>query len=241
MAKSRLYDEANPEGKATAAAVLWSVLDRTVRLLHPYMPFLTEEIWQHLRRAGSPAARELSGWKGSLPESVMVAPWPQSGAPDEEAEREIALVVDLVRQVRTVRSEYKVDPGKYISATVAAGPSLPAVERGAETMRRLARLQPLAIHEVVSVKPARAVALLVGEVTVYLPLDELTDVEAERERLRKELNSAVQQRDAVGAKLKNQSFTLRAPEAVVAREREKAQALGERIRRLEERLEILDT
>jgi len=227
-----LYDDANPEGRETALAVLWSVLDRTVRLLHPYMPFLTEEIWQHLRRSGSPAARALSGWTESLPESVMVAPWPRPGQIDEEAEREIALVIDLVREARAVRSEYKLDPGKYISATVGAGPQLGAIQRGAETIRRLARLQPLGIHDVVPIKPARAVALLVGDVSVFLPLDELTDVGAERERLQKVLNGARQQLDSLAGRLRNESFTSRAPDAVVARERGKVRAREERVRRL---------
>jgi valyl-tRNA synthetase len=169
----------------------------------------------------------------------MIAPWPEPGQLDEAAEQEMELIMDIVRQVRTVRSEYKADPGKYISASIAAGPNVTTIEHGAEIIRRLARLQPLAVHNVMAEKPERAVALLVGTTTVYLPLEELTDIQAERERLSKELDGAARQEAAVAAKLANDSFTSRAPAAVVEREQARCQELRERIRRLEERLQLL--
>jgi valyl-tRNA synthetase len=204
------------------------------------MPFVTEEIWQHVRRTGSRAARRLSGWETELPESVMIAPWPISGPPDERAESETELIMEMVREVRTIRSEYGVDPGKYISATVAAGLHVPVVAANADTIRRLARLQPLALYQVLDERPPRAVTLLVGEVAVYLPLDELTDVEAERARLAKELDGARRHETSTESKLSNESFTSRAPAEVVERERERIRSIRDRIRRLEERLEALD-
>ena len=107
----------------------------------------------------------------------MVSPWPVSGPPDETAERELELIMSIVREVRTVRSEYGADPGKYISATVAAGDHLPTIASNVDTIRRLARLQPLALHQVLTDRPAQSVTLLVGDVALYLPLGELTDVE----------------------------------------------------------------
>lgn len=240
MAKSRLYDEADAAARYTARSVLWSVLDRVVRLLHPYMPFLTEEIWQYVRRTGSRAARELSGWQTDLPESVMIAPWPAPGPPDDDAEREMELIMNIVREARTVRSEYGVDPGKYISGTVTAGTQLPAVAANVDTIRRLARIQPLAVHQVLPDRPQRAVTLLVGDVALYLPLDELTDVQAERARLAKELESARKQEQGAEAKLANDSFLSRAPGEVVERERERMRTIRDRVRRLEERLDALD-
>lgn len=240
IAKLRLYDENNPTGQYTARAVLWSVLDRVARLLHPYMPFITEEIWQHLRQTGSSAARRLSGWEQDLPESVMVAPWPKAGPREEGAEREMALVMEIIRSVRAARSEYRVDPGKFISASIAAGPELPVLRGGFGIISRLARLEPLEVYEVMSEKPTQAVALLVGGVTVYLPLDQLTNVEAERARLQRELDGARNALGGVEKKLSDERFRARAPEVVVSRERERAQTLAERIRRLQERLEMLE-
>lgn len=151
----------------------------------------------------------------------------------------MGLVMEIVRTVRTTRAEYRVDPGKFVSASLATGQELKLLQGEIDIISRLARLQPLAIYEAISDKPADAVALLIDDVSVYLPLSEMTDVAAERARLAKELESAQNARRAVDAKLSNDDFLSRAPEAVVSRERERAQALAERISRLRERLDVL--
>lgn len=237
-AKLRLYD-GSPTERHTASAVLWSVLDRVTRMLHPYMPFLTEEIWQQLRKTGSSAGRQLSGWQGAMPESVMIAPWPASGDLDVAAERDIGLVMDVIRAVRTSRSEYGVEPGKFVSATIAAGQAAPALREASDLITRLARLRPLTIDDVLAETPGYVVALLVGDISVYLPLTEMTDVEAERSRLLKELESAEGAHRGVEAKLGNDNFVSRAPAEVVERERERGAGLRDRITRLQERLELL--
>jgi valyl-tRNA synthetase len=239
IAKLRLYDDPEPAAKSTVRSVLWSVLDRVVRLLHPYMPFITEEIWQQLRATGSGAARRLSGWDHMLPESIMVAPWPGPGARDEAAERTMGLVMEVIRKVRAVRSEYRLEPGRYISATIAAGPALPALGGHLNTISRLARLQPVSVCSVLPEKPLNAVAVLVGETTIYLPLDELADVKAEVERLRKELEAGRRALDAADVRLKDPAFISKAPAGVIGRERARASGLLERIRRLEERIRVL--
>jgi valyl-tRNA synthetase len=239
IAKSRLYDSSDPTARFTARAVLWSALDRVVRLLHPYMPFVTEEIWQQLRTTGSQTARDLSGWPGELPESVMIASWPVIGTPDEAAEREMSMVMDIIRKIRAVRSEYRVDPAAYISATLTAGTDLAVMEWGCDIIARLARLRPLAVHQVLDEKPRRAVAVLVGNVTVYLPIEEMTDVAVERARLEKDLAAAQAQERSVAAKLGNEKFLTGAPAQVVERERGRASEIAERVRRLHERLELL--
>src|SRR5207302_638917 len=132
-------------------------------------------------------------------------------------------------------------PGKYISGTVSAGTHLASLTGNLDTIRRLARLQPLALVHVLEEKPPRAASILVGEVMLYLPLDELTDVEAERARLERELESARAQEHGALGKLANESFLSRAPQDVVARERERARSIKERIQRLQERLEALDS
>jgi valyl-tRNA synthetase len=189
---------------------------------------------------GSRAARHLSGWDDELPESIMVAPWPEAGPLDENAERNMVLVTEIIRSVRATRSEYRVDPAKYIAASIAAGPELPVLRGAFGIISRLARLEPLQVYDVMAERPKDAVALLVGEVTVYLPLAELTDVEAELARLRRELEGAQKAFEAVQKKLTDERFLSRAPDQVVQRDRERAQTLTERIRRLQERLDVLE-
>ena len=239
MAKVRMYGD-DLAGRRTVRAVLWSVLDRSIRLLQPYMPFLSEEIWQHLRRTGSAQARELSGWHAELPESVMVAPWPKTGATDAKAERALSTVLEIIGSARTVRAEYRVDPGKFISATIVAGDAYDSLAEAAPIVSRLARLAPIDLRREMPEAPGASVALLHSGVSVYLPLAELTNVEAERERLRKELADAERGLAASNAKLGNESFISRAPEAVVARERERAGEMGARTEQLRAQLAALE-
>ncbi len=239
-AKIRLYDDDDPEGARTAAAVLWSVLDRVVRMLHPYMPFLAEEIWQHLRGTGSLAAHGLSGWSMELPSSVMQANWPSPDGADAQAERDMNLAIAIVRAVRTARAEYKVEPAKYVSATIAAGSREYVIDTLSSVIGRLARLEPLSVVDVVADQPRQVVALLVGEVTVYLPLAELTDIEGEKQRLGKELATSEQVWRSLQTKLANENFTARAPREIVEREEQRARLLRERLDRLHERINLLE-
>jgi valyl-tRNA synthetase len=239
IAKIRLYDDGDPTGQRTARAVLWTVLHRAMRLLHPYMPFLTEEIWQELRKTASPAAQVLSGVDGAIPESVMLASWPSGGELDDDAEYQLDVVREAIRAVRAVRSEYKVDPAAYVSARVSAESMQPILSASAGIIARLARLRPFEVQARIADKPAQAAALLVGDATFYLPLAEMTDIPAERERVSRELESARKAQASLSAKLGNEQFVSRAPEHVVERERARGAELDERARRLEERLELL--
>lgn len=240
IAKIRLYDESDRPGRRTVRAVLWTVLHRAMRLLHPYMPFLTEEIWQQLRVSATPAAIALAAPDNGLPESVMVSHWPAGGPIDHEAEAQLDVVREAIRSVRAVRSEYKVDPAAYVSATVSAESIEPILASNASIIARLARLRPLEVHQTIAPKPNRAAALLVADATFYLPLSELTDIPTERERVTRELDAARAARASLTAKLGNQQFISRAPAAIVERERARGDELDEKARRLQERLELLE-
>jgi valyl-tRNA synthetase len=239
IAKIRLYDDTNAIGQRTVRAVLWTVLHRATCLLHPYMPFLTEEIWQELRKTATPAALTLSGADQEIPESVMLAKWPSSGEVDDDAETQLDLVREAIRSVRAVRSEYKVDPAAYISASVSGASAEPILSANATIIARLARLRPFEVHATISETPGQAATLLVGDATFYLPLSEMTDIPAERERVSRELESARKAQEALTAKLGNEQFVSRAPAEVVEREQARGAELDERARRLEERLELL--
>jgi valyl-tRNA synthetase len=237
MAKLRLYDEAADDARYTARSVSWAVLATVVRLLHPIMPFLTEEIWQHLRPFGSQDARELAGLDGELSEYVMTAVWPSIDLYDAGAVDRVDHIMQIVRSVRTTRSEYRVDPAKFISATIATNGEL--FGSRADIITRLARLRPLNVVEQMDEKPERSVALIVGESTVYLPLAEMTDLAAEGARLARELAGATSALDGLRRKLANDSFTSRAPAEVVERERARLTELEERVARIEEQQALL--
>ncbi|UCC62666.1 MAG: class I tRNA ligase family protein, partial [Anaerolineae bacterium] len=230
MAKIRLYGD-NPRAKATAQQVLIYVLERTLRLLHPFMPFVTEEIWQHLPTDGD----------ALMPDALMVAPWPEAGTLDDEAEAEMNPIMETIRAIRNARAEYEVEPGRHIAATIAAGSHHNTFASQQEIVARLARIDParMIIAEALSDKPEKSVALVLGDVEVYLPLAGMVDLDAERERLNKELVGVEGQMARTAGLLANPNFTGKAPVQVVERERDKLTSLEEQAARLRERLESL--
>jgi valyl-tRNA synthetase len=242
-AKRRLYSE-DKEAKVVAQGVLWSVLERSMRLLHPFMPFITEEIWQHLRRHAPPLGRELSAWSRELPESIMIAPWPSVGPTDIEAERVVALAMDIVRAVRNLRTEYNVPPRKRLHAEIVAGERRSALLQAAPMIASLAGLAALEVvattDSTVQGQVGPAVSLLVDEVSISIPLGELTDIEEERKRLRREIEQLEAEGERARKLLANPNFTTRAPTQVVEAERIRAERSASGLARLRERLRQLE-
>jgi valyl-tRNA synthetase len=239
IAKLRLYDEQDPNGRYTARAVSWAVLSTSLRVLHPYMPFLTEEIWAHLRDSGSIDARALSHLNLELPESIMTSPWPVPDALEGPAVSQMDQVMEIIRSVRAARSEYRVAASKYISAVIVAPGDSRYLREEEAVISRLARLEPLQILSAAEAQSEQQLTLLIGEVTVYLPLDEMSDVEAEHARLSKDLEDAGRALSAVKQKLANADFTTRAPAQVVERQRGRESELEAQVARLKDRLNRL--
>jgi len=225
MAKIRLYGE-DEAAKETVRTVLVYVLERTLRLLHPYMPFVTEEIWQHLPHEG---------------EALIVAQWPEAGETDDDAEAGISLVMDLVRAVRNARSDYDVEQGRRIAAIIVAGDEYELLQGERGMLESLAHIDPkrLEIVHALEKKPERALTLVTGDVEVYLPLAGMVDLERERARLTKELERLDGEMARAEKLLSNESFTAKAPEEVVQKERDKLEGYRERRTRIETRLEEL--
>ncbi len=225
--KVRLYDEA--ADKDTPRAVLLHVLATALKLLHPFMPFVTEAIWQALPTA----VRDQ--------EALIVARWPEADTAlqDEEAEAQMALLMELVRGVRNLRAEYDVTPGKRIPALIAAGDAAGWLEEQRAVLCSLAKLDPdqLTIQPAIQ-PPDRSATVITGGVACYLPLAALVDLEAERDRLSKEL-ADLEARIARSENLLAGDFAHKAPAAVVQREREKLTALLAERAKLAERLEEL--
>jgi valyl-tRNA synthetase len=224
IAKVDLYGE-DEARKAAVADVLVYVLERALRLLHPYMPFVTEAIWQYLPHQG---------------EALIVAPWPTAEPADESVETLFGSVMEIIRAIRNVRAEYKVDPGRRIQAVVAAGGFTDLLRSQAPIISSLARVDEEQLTIAESVEPVKQSATVVTpEVTVYLPLAGMVDLDAERERLRKEIADTERELAHARGLLGNPNFTERAPAAVVERERTREAQAAEKLEGLRRRLEDL--
>ncbi len=209
--------------------VLAHVLETSLRLLHPYMPFLTEELWQNLKK--------YSGLPG--PDSIMVAQFPvvDESAIDPAAESEIVAVIEIVRSIRNVRAHYKVDNNRWIEARVHTGATMQAIITGqAEAIAVLARARPLTVvegePEVTS--GDNNLVLPLTAATVVIPMASMFDVEAERKRLEKELTGVQSEVTRLEARLNDEAFLTRAPESVVAKERQKLYTLTEKLEKLKQ-------
>jgi len=238
IAKLRLYGE-DAEAGAIVRQMLAYVLERTLRLLHPFMPFVTEEIWQNLIQAASSGVR--ASGQGYEPEALMVARWPElAGCDDAEAEAQMSMLMDVVRAIRNSRAEYNVPPGKRIEALIAAGQHKDLLLEQQAVLASLAKLEEAKLRiSKTKAAPARAATLVVGALTVHLPLAGMVDLDAERARLGKELKGAEQRIARSEQLLANPGFAEKAPEQVVKRERDKLASLQAQRQELETRLRTL--
>ena len=207
---------ADPQAAETTRQVLGFVLDRLLRLLHPVMPFVTEELWIALTGE----------------ESVMVSAWPAFSYQDQGAEAEISSVMRLVTEIRRFRSDQGLRPGQRVAARLAgiAGTPLAGHE---ERIRSLLRLNPPADGFTASA------SLAVEGLIVELDVAGAIDVAAERRRMEKDLAAARSEAEQAARKLGNADFTAKAPAAVVAKTRQRLDAAQADISRLEQRLEVL--
>ena len=230
FAKIRMRDESSPSPLPTLA----HVLEKTLRLLHPFMPFVTEEVWQRL-------TKQLPE-EGPLTESIMIAAYPEVEASriDDEAEAEVSQVITLVRSIRNVRAQLRIGPREELQASVDHQGHDYLLGDEAEAVKGLARLGslngPMADG---SSQDGGVVKVVAGEVVVALPLGEVTDLAEERRRLEGERDEASKHLKRVDSLLARPQFREKAPEHVVERERERAQGLQQRLERLEEVLSQL--
>ncbi|MCX7839259.1 MAG: class I tRNA ligase family protein, partial [Anaerolineae bacterium] len=213
-------------------SILLYTLDQSLRLLHPTMPFVTEEAWQQLRAFGMPSQYD----------ALMVADWPQPNKMffDARAEKDFALVMEIIRAIRNARAEFNVEAGKRIPAIISAGAARALIESQRDIITQLARLDPDALHiEKRATKPAQALALVVGKIEIYLPLAGMIDLEKEKARLAKEI--AQTRADIERAeKLLASEFSKKAPPEVVQKQRDALAANRERAARLEVQLASLE-
>ncbi len=224
LTKARLYGE-EPERKETARQVLVYVLDQFLRLLHPFMPFITEEIWQSIPHEG---------------EALIVAQWPKYedalAFPTEEAQMES--VMNAIRAVRNRRAEMNVPPSKKTALYVVT--SKPDVfQEGRGFVERLAYAAEMTLCDTEPAGYEDMVCCTTVDAKLYIPMGQLVDVAKELERIEKEIAKNQKNLMATESKLQNEKFTARAPESVVNAEREKAEKFRAFIAQLEESKEKL--
>ena len=218
LAKIRLQKGGEPT--QCAKRVLIYVMSNVLKLLHPFMPFVTEEIWQSLPHEGA---------------SIMVSDWPQySDALNFSAEEEqMNMIMDAVRAIRNRRAEMNVPHSKrakiYISTSY-----VDTFRLSGEFMQKLAGASEVEVEDGIEIDGA--VCIVTDAAKIYIPMGDLVDFEAERARLNKELASAQKQLDGINAKLSNENFVSKAPAPVVEAQREAARKLNEKIAMLNDSL-----
>jgi len=229
---------ANDDMRYTTVETLVRVLDISLRLLHPFTPFVTEELWGHLRKAilQSPISNLAHHW----PEMLIVAPWPEPRpveAWETAKSADFALLQDIVRSIRNLRAEKNVKPGKRIEAAFAAGDKTSILQEQRATLAVLASLDEtrLSITASLEAKPEGSVALVAGPVEIFLPLAGLVDLSEERARLEKDL-AETEAHIARLEKLLASDFANKAPKPVVEKEREKLAGYRETAQKIKAQL-----
>lgn len=227
IAKPRLYNKEAAAERATAQHVLATVLVSAMKLLHPYMPFITEEIYQCLPHEA---------------ESIMISKWPVADESliDPEAERGMNAIMDSIKAIRNMRAEVNANPGKKIPAIMLVSEDLrEVVAHNDSYIKLLGGIDNLELRPLNGEKPENAMAAVVTGIEVYLPLAGLIDVEKETQRLSKELAAMEKDLKRAGGKLNNAGFLAKAPEDVIAKERAKYEELSGKIEAVKKRMAYL--
>ena len=228
LSKARLYNKEDSRARQTAQSVLCYVLENTLKLLHPFMPFITEEIWQHIPHEG---------------DSIIVASWPveQTTLTDKKAELNMEIVMETIKAIRNMRAEVNVAPGRKSEAILqlASAELVQLFELNASYVKTLAAVEPLNVSLTTPEKPENAMAAVVSGVEIYMPLKGLIDVDKETARLNKELLTLDKELARVSGKLSNEGFVAKAPPDVIEKEKAKQQEFEEKVKAINERLSYL--
>ncbi|WP_027366172.1 valine--tRNA ligase [Desulfotruncus alcoholivorax] len=224
LVKPRLYGKTNPADREVAQHVLAAVLRGALELLHPIMPFITEDIWQRLPHRGR---------------TIMRAPWPvfRENQVDKAAEEQMEIIMEVTRGIRQIRSEMNVPPGKKSKALIVSGVDniRTVLMDNRSYVESLANCQA-EVLSVLEEKPGQAATAVAQDIQVFVPLRGLIDVDRELARLNKELQALEKDLGRVQGKLNNRGFLDKAPAEVVEKERGKETELTSKINAIKERL-----
>jgi len=227
MIKRRLYHAEKEEEKKTALAIATYIMKTSMELLHPFIPFITEEIWQNLRKEGE--------------ESIVISAWPEVNEPliNEQVEEDLRFVQEAIGAIRNLRAEMNVAPGQKINVFYLASPQRSALIEASKP-----HFQALAKIETISPLPeqfdrAEAGVVVVQSTEFFIPLREALDLDKEKERLEKEIKRLEGLEKASLAKLSNQNFLQKAPQKVVQAERDKLASIQENLTKVRKNYEKL--
>jgi valyl-tRNA synthetase len=236
IAKGQLQRE---ETREQTVITLTRIFDMSLRLLHPFTPFVTEEIWGHLRTAilASPISSLAADW----PEVLIVARFPEPRDPEgweESRLADFALVQEVVRAIRNLRAEKGLPMSKKLAAAIVGGAKTGLLQSQADVISALAGVDPsqLSILDTLDAKPEGAAALVVGSIEIYIPLAGTVDTTAENARLEKELAESMSHIERL-EKLLSSDFANKAPAPVIAKEREKLEGYKETAAKIKAQLQ----
>jgi valyl-tRNA synthetase len=230
LAKVRL----NPENKDAVSPlpVLIHVLETALRLLHPFMPFVTEELWQNLK------SRLPAKWQKA--ESIMIAKYPKAdkNAVDADAEDIIEAVIDITRAIRNIRAENKVESTKWITAGIYSGKMTAAIAPYSSAIQSLAKVKPLEFKtgRLTEAQNEKFAVAVLKETDVIVPVASMIDLAVEREKILKEIAGIDADVARLEARLKDEAFLSKAPAPVVAKEKERLTERKERAARLRQQV-----
>lgn len=233
LAKVRLRSGEGP----TPLPYLGDILEKTLRLLHPFMPFVTEEIWQHLKAAFSNSGGPRLG------ESIMIAPYPDADPElfDEQAEADLAILMDVIRAIRNVRAETRVPQGETVEAAIASQDASGLLQRELPAIAALAHAAPDVMNAAgTSINGDDAVTIVLHRATVSVSLAGVVDIAEAKARLEDDLANATAARAQLDRRLKNHDFLAKAPEDVVEKERTRLAETDDRISRLRQLVGMRD-
>jgi valyl-tRNA synthetase len=222
-------------GKDTPIAVLAFLLETSLRLLHPFMPFITEELWQNLKE-------RLPGGTLDSP-ALIIAPYPTANAKlyDAESEQVMEMVMEVVRTIRNARAEYKVDIGKWVESSVYAEGRLPDLKGKSSAIEVLARTRPLHIlpRDQRPAKTDKAMVYVLKHADVVIPLEGMVDMDAEKSRLSKEMAVLEREISRLTQRLDDGQFTSKAPTAVIEKEKARLTEYTDKLARMKAELQQL--
>lgn len=231
LVKKRLWGD-DEEDKKVVRFVLVTALKNMLELLHPFMPFITEEIWSFLPHSSCETGADGNSW-------LIRAKWPvyAEGRNFAEDAETVETAMEAIRAIRNIRAEAEAAPSKKLTAVILSqGKKLSEIEKGERYIRDLANITGIKFTDSKTDVPEEVMSAVIEGIEIYIPLDELVDFEAEYERLQKEKTRLEGEVKRVRGKLSNEGFVSKAPEKVVNEEREKQAKYEDMLEKVKERL-----
>jgi len=210
--------------------VLVYVLETSLRLLHPYMPFITEELWQNLKQ------QLPTDWQAT--ESIMVATYPEADetAIDSQAERIMETIIEIIHSIRNARAQCKVESTRWIEAQIYAGKLKPAITPYSQVIQTLARAKPVIFSDSRQggQSDENTLVLVLKESEVVIPMGSMVNLAVERKRIQREIEASQAQVARLETRLNDRAFLTKAPPAIVDKELRKLYALTDKLDRLKQ-------